>query len=51
VRDILEAIGEDIDREGLVRTPGRAARMYEELTAGYHVDPMHLINRVSGGTR
>jgi GTP cyclohydrolase I len=44
VRDILEAIGEDADREGLVRTPGRVARMYEELTAGYHVDPVHLIN-------
>jgi GTP cyclohydrolase I len=44
VRDILEAIGEDVNREGLVRTPGRVARMYEELTAGYHVDPVHLIN-------
>jgi GTP cyclohydrolase I len=44
VRDILEAIGEDPDREGLVRTPERVARMYEELTAGYHVDPMRLIN-------
>ena len=44
VRDILEAIGEDPEREGLVRTPNRVARMYEELTAGYHVDPVHLIN-------
>ena len=44
VRDILEAIGEDVEREGLVRTPNRVARMYEELTAGYHVDPVHLIN-------
>jgi len=44
VRDILETIGEDPDREGLVRTPERVARMYEELTAGYHVDPVHLIN-------
>jgi GTP cyclohydrolase I len=44
VRDILEAIGEDADREGLVRTPARVARMYQELTAGYHVDPVHLIN-------
>ncbi len=43
-RDILEAIGEDPDREGLVRTPERVARMYEELTAGYHVDPVRLIN-------
>ncbi|MGC9397134.1 MAG: GTP cyclohydrolase I FolE [Anaerolineae bacterium] len=41
---ILEAIGEDPGREGLLRTPGRVARMYEELTAGYHVDPVRLIN-------
>ena len=44
VRDILTAIGEDVDREGLLRTPNRVARMYEELTAGYHVDPERLIN-------
>jgi len=41
---ILEAIGEDPTREGLLRTPNRVARMYEELTAGYHVDPVRLIN-------
>ena len=41
---ILEAIGEDPTREGLLRTPSRVARMYEELTAGYHVDPVRLIN-------
>jgi len=44
VQTILEAIGEDPNREGLLRTPARVARMYEELTAGYHVDPVHLIN-------
>lgn len=44
VRDILAAIGEDVQREGLLRTPNRVARMYEELTAGYHVDPVRLIN-------
>ena len=44
VRDILDAIGEDVEREGLQRTPERVARMYEELTAGYHVDPVRLIN-------
>ena len=35
VRLILEGIGEDIHREGLVETPDRIANMYEELTAGY----------------
>jgi GTP cyclohydrolase I len=44
VRDILAAIGEDPDREGLVKTPGRIARMFGELTAGYHVDPERIIN-------
>ena len=44
VRDILEAIGEDPERQGLLRTPERVARMYQELTAGYHVDPVRLIN-------
>jgi GTP cyclohydrolase I len=42
--DILVAIGEDPQREGLVRTPARIARMYKELTAGYHVDPARLLN-------
>ncbi|HSJ58247.1 MAG TPA: GTP cyclohydrolase I FolE [Anaerolineae bacterium] len=44
VRDILQAIGEDPNREGLVDTPSRVTRMYAELTAGYHVDPERLIN-------
>ena len=39
VREILEAIGEDPDRDGLVRTPERVAAMYAELFAGLHVDP------------
>jgi GTP cyclohydrolase I len=44
VVDILREIGEDPGREGLVGTPGRVARAYAELTAGYHVDPVKLIN-------
>jgi GTP cyclohydrolase I len=44
VQSILQAIGEDPDREGLARTPERVSRMYRELTAGYHVDPVRLIN-------
>ena len=39
VREILLAIGEDPDRDGLVRTPTRVAEMYEELFAGLHDDP------------
>lgn len=39
VREILFAIGEDPDREGLVGTPDRIARMYEEIFAGLHEDP------------
>jgi GTP cyclohydrolase IA len=44
VREILEEIGEDADRQGLLGTPERVHRMYTELTAGYHVDPERLIN-------
>ena len=39
VREILIAIGEDPDREGLVETPARVARMYEEIFAGLEDDP------------
>lgn len=44
VRDILTTVGENPDREGLQRTPDRVARMYDELLAGYHVDPVALVN-------
>lgn len=39
VRMILEAVGEDPDREGLQDTPARVARMYEEVFQGLHMDP------------
>lgn len=39
VREILQAVGEDPDREGLRRTPRRVAKMYAELFAGLQVDP------------
>lgn len=39
VREILIAVGEDPDREGLVETPDRVARMYAEIFAGLHTDP------------
>lgn len=46
VRLILDGIGEDINREGLLETPDRIARMYEELAAGYtDVAAKHLAKR------
>ncbi len=39
VREILIAIGEDPDREGLVETPNRVARMYEEIFSGLEDNP------------
>jgi GTP cyclohydrolase I len=43
VREILLAVGEDPDREGLQRTPNRVARAYGELMAGMRTDPrVHL---------
>jgi GTP cyclohydrolase I len=39
VRELLLAIGEDPDRDGLRATPGRVARAYAEVFAGLHVDP------------
>lgn len=39
VRELLYAIGEDPDREGLIETPNRVARMYEEIFSGLEEDP------------
>ena len=44
VHSILRNIGEDPEREGLLNTPNRVARMYQELTEGYNVDAQKLIN-------
>jgi len=44
VQNILRAIGEDPDRQGLQRTPERVARMYAELLDGYRQDPLTLVN-------
>jgi len=44
VAQMLNAFGEDPERDGLKRTPDRVARMYEELLAGYRTDPVALVN-------
>lgn len=46
VREILEAVGEDPDREGLRETPARVARMYAELFAGLRLNPRTYLRRV-----
>ncbi|HEX6498814.1 MAG TPA: GTP cyclohydrolase I FolE [Micromonosporaceae bacterium] len=43
VREILLAVGEDPDRDGLRRTPARVARAYAELFAGLRVDPSEVL--------
>jgi len=44
VRTILESIGEDTDRDGLVRTPDRVARAYDFLTSGYRMSAEDVVN-------
>ncbi|HRJ61798.1 MAG TPA: GTP cyclohydrolase I FolE [Azospirillaceae bacterium] len=45
VRTLLRWAGDDPDREGLVGTPERVARAYEEFFSGYNVDPIDLLQR------
>jgi len=45
VREILAAVGEDPDREGLQETPARVARMYAELFAGLRQDPREHLQK------
>ncbi len=45
VREILMAVGENPDREGLRETPARVARMYAELFAGLHLDPRRHLKK------
>lgn len=44
VRQILRAVGEDPEREGLLETPRRVAKMYEEMFSGLHLDPGRHLN-------
>ncbi len=46
VKEILLAIGEDIDRDGLRKTPGRVASMYAELLAGSYEDPKEHLGSI-----
>jgi GTP cyclohydrolase IA len=43
IREILRLVGEDVDREGLTETPARVVRMYEEILAGYSIDPREVL--------
>lgn len=45
IRELLIAVGEDPDREGLKETPARVARAYEEVFAGLHVDPREVLTK------
>ncbi len=46
VREILLAVGEDVEREGLKRTPERVGKMYVELLGGMHEEPEEHIHSV-----
>jgi GTP cyclohydrolase IA len=43
VREILRLVGENVEREGLLETPARVTRMYEEIFAGYSSDPREVL--------
>ncbi|HTU92152.1 MAG TPA: GTP cyclohydrolase I FolE [Gemmataceae bacterium] len=45
VREILLAVGEDPEREGLQETPARVGRMYAEMFSGLHADPRQLLSK------
>ena len=45
VRMILEGIGEDVNREGLLETPDRIARMYEEIFSGMDMDTSEILSK------
>lgn len=45
VKMLLEAMGEDPNREGLLETPDRVARMYTEIFAGYDQDPAQILSK------
>ncbi len=42
-RDVITEIGEDVEREGLLKTPERAAKAIQFLTSGYEIDPAEIL--------
>ena len=50
VRTLIEWAGDDPDREGLVGTPERVVRAYEEFFAGYRADPVEMLQRTFSET-
>ena len=48
VREIIEALGEDATREGLIETPARVARFYEEVFEGLHSEPGDVVDAFFG---
>jgi len=44
IKNVLLGVGEDVEREGLIDTPRRVARAYDELLSGYRTDPAALLN-------
>ena len=45
IQEILKAIGEDPNREGLLDTPNRVASMYQEIFGGYCINPIEILKR------
>lgn len=45
VKELLLSVGEDINREGLVETPKRVAKMYDEIFGGYKIDPKQFLQK------
>lgn len=43
VKEILRLVGEDVEREGLLDTPARVTRMYEEIFSGYAINPKDVL--------
>merc|ERR1712137_751794 len=44
IRDLLSTLGEDVDREGLIKTPSRVARSFMFLTEGYRMNLSEIVN-------